>query len=98
MKIAITGASGLIGQNLIARLKQRGGHTIVAIDKHAANTSVLRSLHPDIEVVEADLAVPGEWRRSLDGADAIVIGHAQIGGLVEAEFTRNNLVATERLL
>lgn len=98
MKIAITGASGLIGQNLIARLKQRGGHSIVAIDKHAANTRVLRDLHPDIRVIEADLTQPGGWEHGLDGVDAIVVGHAQIGGLVEAEFHRNNLVATERLL
>jgi nucleoside-diphosphate-sugar epimerase len=98
VKIAITGASGLIGQNLIARLKQRGGYTIVAIDKHAANTSVLRGLHPEIEVVECDLAEPGEWGQKLDGIDSLVVGHAQIGGLVEAEFIRNNQVATERLL
>ena len=98
MKIAITGASGLIGQNLIARLRQRSTHSIVAIDKHSANTRVLRDLHPGIEVIEADLAEPGVWQRSLDGVDAIVVGHAQIGGLVKAEFNRNNLIATERLL
>ncbi len=102
MKIAITGAAGLIGQNLIARLKQHGGHSIVAIDKHPANTRVLRDLHPDVQVIEADLAQPGAqpggWEHGLDGVDSIVVGHAQIGGLVEAEFNRNNLVATERLL
>jgi nucleoside-diphosphate-sugar epimerase len=98
MKIVITGAAGLIGQNLIARLKRRGDHTIVGIDKHGSNTRVLRDLHPDIQVIEADLAVPGAWEHGLEGADAVVIGHAQIGGLVEAEFTRNNLVATENLL
>ena len=98
MKLVITGGAGLIGQNLIARLKRRGDHTIVAIDKHAANTRVLRALHPDIQVIEADLAEPGAWQQALAGADTIVIGHAQIGGLVEAEFTRNNLAATENLL
>jgi nucleoside-diphosphate-sugar epimerase len=98
VKIAITGASGLIGQNLIARLKLRGGHTIVAIDKHAANTRILRDLHPDIQVILADLAEPGGWEHALDGVDSIVIGHAQIGGLTESQFTRNNVIATERLL
>jgi nucleoside-diphosphate-sugar epimerase len=108
MKIAVTGAAGLVGQNLIARLKGRqfrnagpggGGQTeIVAIDKHPANTRVLRELHPDITVVEADMARRGPWEAALDGVDAIVVGHAQIGGLVEREFTDNNLVATERLL
>ena len=98
MKIAVTGASGLIGQNLIARLANLGGHSIVAIDKHVANTRVLRNLHPEVQVIEADLARPGGWEHGLSGVDAVVLGHAQIGGLVEAEFTRNNVVATERLL
>jgi nucleoside-diphosphate-sugar epimerase len=98
MKIAITGAAGLIGQNLIARLKRRGGYDIVAFDKHPANTKILKRLHPDVTVVEADLAERGSWSAALDGVETIVIGHAQIGGLVEDEFTRNNLIATERLL
>jgi len=98
MKIAITGAAGLVGQNLIARLKRSGRHRIVAIDKHPKNVGILRSLHPDISIIEADLARPGGWEAALDGVDAIVIGHAQIGGLVEEEFRRNNLRATELLL
>ncbi|MEA2737023.1 MAG: hypothetical protein QOH05_330, partial [Acetobacteraceae bacterium] len=98
MRIAVTGAAGLVGQNLIARLKQRGGCSIVAIDKHGVNTRLLRDLHPDIEVIEADMAEPGAWEQSLRGMDSIVVGHAQIGGMVEEEFTRNNLTATRRLL
>ena len=97
MKIAVTGAAGLVGQNLIARLKERGGHSIVAIDKHGANTRLLRSLHPDIEVIEADMGEPGAWEQSLRGMDSIVVGHAQIGSLVRMT-SRNNLTATRRLL
>ena len=98
MKIVVTGAAGLVGQNLVARLKQRGRDTIVALDKHPANTRLLRDLHPDIEVIEADLAEPGPWQDAIRGADSIVVSHAQIGGLVEAEFTRNNITATQRLM
>lgn len=98
MKIVITGAAGLIGQNLIARLRQRGGDSLVAIDKHSANTRLLRQLHPDLQVIEADMAEPGDWQQALAGADSIVVAHAQIGGLVEAEFIRNNLTATRNLL
>ena len=43
-KIAITGAAGLVGQNLIPRLKARGYGAIVAIDKHPAHTQILRRL------------------------------------------------------
>ena len=49
LRIAVTGAAGLVGQNLIPRLKARGLTDIVAIDKHAANTAILRRLHPDIQ-------------------------------------------------
>src|SRR4051794_1299492 len=98
MRIVITGAAGLVGQNLIPRLKAQGGFDIVGIDKHSANTPLLRNLHPDITVIEADLAETGDWSKAVDSADAVVIGHAQIGGLVEAEFTRNNVVATRNLL
>ena len=56
MKIVVTGAAGLVGQNLIPRLKERAGTRIVALDKHKANTAILRSLHPEITTIEADLA------------------------------------------
>jgi nucleoside-diphosphate-sugar epimerase len=98
VKIIVTGAAGLVGQNLIPRLKASGGYEIVGIDKHAANLRILRELHSDIEVIDADLAQPGPWERSLAGADALVLGQAQIGGLVEEEFTRNNILATRRIL
>jgi nucleoside-diphosphate-sugar epimerase len=98
MKVVVTGAAGLVGQNLIPRLKARGGFDIVAIDKHAKNLAILRDLHPDIMSIEADLAQPGDWSCALDDADTVVIGHAQIGGLDATEFIRNNVEATERLL
>ena len=36
-KIIVTGGAGLVGQNLIQRLSERGYSRIVAIDKHPAN-------------------------------------------------------------
>jgi nucleoside-diphosphate-sugar epimerase len=100
MRIAITGAAGLVGQNLIARLQRQRQHEhqIIAIDKHAANARVLRQLHPDITLIEADLAEAGPWSAALRDVDAVVVAHAQIGGLIEADFIRNNITATERLL
>ncbi|HDS1330080.1 TPA: NAD-dependent epimerase/dehydratase family protein, partial [Stenotrophomonas maltophilia] len=55
-KIVLTGAAGLVGQNLIVEMKQQGYTRLVAIDKHAHNLEILRSLHPDVETILADLA------------------------------------------
>ena len=98
MKIVVTGAAGLVGQNLIPRLKAVATLKIVACDKHPTNTVRLRQLHPDLKVVQADLAEPGPWQAELKDAECVVIGHAQIGGLGEEEFVRNNILATQRLL
>ena len=97
-KIVITGAAGLVGQNLIPKLMDKGYTDLVAIDKHAANCAILREQHPGLRVVEVDLAAADGWQQELAGCDALVVGHAQIGGLVPEEFVRNNVRATERLM
>ncbi len=94
----MTGAAGLMGQNLIPRLKDKGYTDIVAIDKHPTNIQVLRRFHPDIHVLHKDLAVDAGWQQELAGCDALVVGHAQIGGPNQAEFIRNNVEASRRLL
>jgi len=97
-KIVITGAAGLVGQNLLVRLKAMGCADIVAIDKHPTNTPALARLHPDIRVIQADLARDDHWQDSLNGAAALVQMHAQIGGLQWQEFEDNNIAATQRVL
>ena len=97
-KIVITGAAGLVGQNLIPRLEQKNLGELVAIDKHPTNTETLRRLHPNLRVVHADLAEPGAWQDEFAGCTHLMNGHAQIGGLYPAEYVRNNITATERVL
>lgn len=103
-RIVITGAAGLVGQNLIVDLLNGDGIAgapaaeIIALDKHPANTATLARLHPGITVIEADLAEAGSWEDTFDGADAVVQLHAQIGGLDIGAFERNNVVATRRVL
>ena len=96
--LVITGAAGLVGQNLIAQLKKRPDLRIIAIDKHPSNTPLLARLHPEVEVITADLAERGTWTDALAGADAVVINQAQIGGLDHEAFVRNNVAATAHLL
>ena len=97
-KIVVTGAAGLVGQNLIPRLKRDPQNEIVAIDKHAKNIAMLRQLHPELRIVEADLAEAGVWKQELEGCSHLMSGHAQIGGLYQEEFVRNNIQASERLV
>jgi nucleoside-diphosphate-sugar epimerase len=97
-KIVITGAAGLVGQNLIVEMEQQGYSQLVAIDKHAHNLEILRRLHPRVRVVHADLAEPGDWSQEFNGAGCVVQLHAQITGKTGELFVRNNLEATAHVL
>jgi len=97
-RVIVTGAAGLVGQNLVLMLKEQGYGNIVAIDKHAANLEVLRALAPEARFVTADLAEPGEWEALFTPDSIVVVLHAQITGKHAELFVRNNIEATKRLL
>lgn len=97
-KILLPGGAGLVGQNLVARLKARGYTDIVVLDKHRANLAVLAQVQPDIVTEYADLAEAGEWQRHFEGADVVVMLQAQIGGTDYQEFVRNNVDSTRLVL
>ena len=97
-KIILPGGAGLVGQNLVARLKANGYKDIVVLDKHRANLAVLKQVQPDINAEFADLAEPGDWQRHFKDAEAVVMLHAQIGGNDYQEFVRNNLDSTRLVL
>jgi len=97
-KLVLTGAAGLVGQNLIVELKAQGYTNLVAIDKHEYNLGILRQLHPDVQAIQADLAEGGNWTDAFAGAACVVQLHAQITGKYTELFTRNNIDATRRTL
>jgi nucleoside-diphosphate-sugar epimerase len=97
-KIILPGGAGLVGQNLVARLRAKGYSNIVVLDKHRANLEVLRQVQPEITIEYADLAEPGEWQLHFVGADAVVMLQAQIGGNNYQEFVRNNIHSTQLVL
>ena len=97
-KIILPGGAGLVGQNLVVRLKERGYKNLVVLDKHRANLAVLQQLHPDIVIEYADLAEPGNWQRHFNQASAVVMLQAQIGGNDYIDFERNNLNSTHLIL
>lgn len=97
-KILLPGGAGLVGQNLVARLKERGYKNIVVIDKHRKNLEILKEVQPDIEIIFGDLSVPGDWQKCFIGADVVVMLQAQIGGLFYQEFIDNNITSTKLIL
>ncbi|EIJ43412.1 nucleoside-diphosphate-sugar epimerase [Beggiatoa alba B18LD] len=97
-KIVVTGAAGLVGQNLIVQLKEMGYYNIVAIDKHEYNLSILKQLHPEVETVLADLAEEGTWTEHFAEAACLLMLQAQITGKNTELFVRNNITSTEKVL
>ena len=97
-KVVITGAAGLVGQNLVVEMKSQGYTRLVAIDKHQHNLGILRRLHPEVEAIDADLASPGDWRHAFEGAACVVQLQAQITSKYPDAFVRNNLESTRQVL
>jgi nucleoside-diphosphate-sugar epimerase len=98
IKILIPGGAGLVGQNLVARLKIKGYTNIYVLDKHIKNLSLLKSMHPDVHAHYADLANKGEWKKYFNQAHVVVMLQAQIGGLIMKEFIDNNVNSTRNIL
>jgi nucleoside-diphosphate-sugar epimerase len=96
-KVVVTGAAGLVGQNLVLLLREAGYPNIVAIDKQRDNLELLAKLNPEVRTVCADLAEPGVWEGEIAGAEAVVVLHAQITGKTSEPFVRNNIEASKRL-
>jgi nucleoside-diphosphate-sugar epimerase len=97
-RVLITGAAGLVGQNLIAALVDEPNLEIIGVDKHTANLAILRKMHPELLLIEADLSKSGAWENEAARADCIIMLHAQIGGLNPQEFEDNNVVATKLVM
>ncbi len=94
----LPGGAGLVGQNLVVRLRERGFRDIVVLDKNGPNLAVLRRMHPEVTAIEADLSVEGPWVDAFAGADAVVMLQAQIGAKTPEPFVRNNLDSTRNVL
>jgi len=70
MKVAVAGANGLIGSNLVRALRARGDEVVGL---------VRNPRHPG--EVRWDPKTGGEWTRSIDGVDAVVnLAGANVGG------------------
>jgi nucleoside-diphosphate-sugar epimerase len=98
LKIVIPGGAGLVGQNVIIHLVERGYSNITVIDKHHENILILKQIQPGIRVIDADLADKGQWEAEFGQADIVIMLQSQIGGNDKNAFIRNNLQSTQNIL
>jgi uncharacterized protein len=73
MKIAITGATGLVGSRLVAQLSQRQ-HQILVFTR---NPSKAQKVFPaaafsNLSIVQYTPQESGEWQQSISGCDAVI--------------------------
>lgn len=97
-KIILPGGAGLVGQNLVIRLKEKGYHNLVVIDKRQHNLEILKKMHPDVVTEYADLGQPGLWSRHFTDADVVVMLQAHIGSNDYNGFINDNISSTQNIL
>lgn len=73
MKIAITGATGLVGSRLVAKLHQEG-HSILIFTRNPNKAQQVfpASAFANLAVVQYTPQESGEWQKSVSGCDAVV--------------------------
>ena len=98
-KILITGAAGLVGQNLIIQLKKSGYKNLVCIDKHISNLEILSGLHEEVDCYNFDLSkISSDWEKLFVDVDVVIMLHAQIGAPNYDPFLKNNINATQNVI
>ena len=68
MKIALIGASGFVGSNLLKEALERG-HQVTAITR---NPEKIAAQHPNLTVRKGDVTQPDELSKLLAGHDAVI--------------------------
>jgi uncharacterized protein (TIGR01777 family) len=67
MRVGITGATGFLGQRIVAALRERGDE-VLAFSRNAPRAQQALG----VEAVAAELETPGPWQATLAACDAIV--------------------------
>ena len=73
MKVAITGATGLVGSRLVEKLNAEGHQILVltrSLDK--AKTVFPNSAFPHVEAVQYNPQQSGDWQAAISGCDAVI--------------------------
>ncbi len=97
MKLLVTGASGFLGQYVVAQAL-RNGHQVRAVVRRASDETRLPwHTHPAVEFVRLDLQQPNGLVEAVRGVDAVIHLAAAKAGDYETQFT-STVGATENLL
>ncbi len=72
MKVAITGATGLVGQRLVERLHK--SHEVVVFTRSESKAQKIfpASSYPNLKIVVYTPTTSGAWQNSISGCDAVV--------------------------
>ena len=97
-KILITGAAGLLGQNLVTVLIRQGYTNIIALDKDKKNLDILKQLHPQVNCLLVDLSENGTWKNEFKGVVRLFLLQAQITGSEFSSFQKNTLDSTKQVI
>ena len=73
MKVAITGATGLVGSRLVEKLRGEG-HQILVLTRNLdrARKVFPNSVFPQVEIVQYNPQESGKWQTVISGCDAVV--------------------------
>ena len=71
MKAVVTGGAGFIGSHLVEKLLKDGGEVTVIDNFSTGRIENIAEFKSDINVIEADLALPGDWQNSICNADVV---------------------------
>lgn len=96
MRVAVTGANGLLGAHVVRQLLV-AGHDPVAVVRPGADLRGLGAV--DVATARADTRSPGDLRRAVDGAEVVVHCAAVYSySDDEARLVRANVDGTRRLV
>ena len=98
MKVAITGATGLLGANLAAALVEHGSYSITCTRRESSDIDHLSAL--PVSWVVADLSDVGALARAFDGADWVFhcAASTSIRARVRPDHTAANIDGTRNVL